>query len=256
MARDLPGTALRTIADGILNLIYPESCFICSDPLSRMQECGVCRRCWENTLRTQISPPLCPSCGIPFQSTAVEPGHLCGECGVRIPPYSGARSFGYYRAELGCLIRGFKFEGRRNLSALLSPLLACTFVDAWDRSDVDLVIPVPLHPRRRRERGFNQAAVLSRDLSRLVAIPCCENALVRARDTVPQIGLSDSERLRNVRQALRCRRPDVVSQKRLLLVDDVMTTGATVCSASEALLDAGALRVSVLTVARAVPGLE
>jgi len=154
------------------------------------------------------------------------------------------------------MVRGLKFEGRKNLSALLSPLMARTFASVWDREDFDLVVPVPLHPKRRRERGFNQAALLSRDLSRLIAIPCCENTLVRARDTAPQVGLSDSERFRNVRQAFRCAHPGDVARKKVLMVDDVMTTGATVCSAGEALLDAGALRVSVLTLARAVQGLE
>ncbi len=221
-----------------------------------MQDCGVCRHCWENALRMQVLPPLCPSCGIPFQSAAVESGQLCGGCSLRTPPYSGARSFGYYRSELSRLVRGFKFEGRKNLSALLSPLLARTFVSAWNPEDVDLVVPVPLHPRRRRERGFNQAALLTRDLSRLIAVPWLESILVRTRNTAPQVGLSDSERLQNVRQAFHCTRPVAVAHKRILLVDDVMTTGATVCSASDALLDAGALRVSVLTLARAVPGVE
>ena len=255
-ARDHPPSTLRRLADGVLNLLYPESCLVCSSPVSRMQDCGVCQPCWKNVLALRISRPWCPSCGVPFQSAAIESGCLCGECTLRMPKYAGARSFGYYRGELSRLVQGLKFENRRNLVGLLSPLLAQTFMNSWEREEIDMVVPVPLHPKRRRERGFNQAVLLARGLIRLIGLPLSEAALVRARNTPPQVGLTDAERRHNVRQAFRCDRMGLVAHKRLLLVDDVMTTGATVCSASEALLDAGARRVSVLTVARAVPGLE
>jgi ComF family protein len=255
-ARDLPPSRLRCLADGLLNLLYPESCVVCASPVSRLQDCGVCQRCWNSVLALRISRPWCPSCGVPFQSTAIESGFLCGECIARMPVYAGARSYGYYRGELSRLIQGLKFENRRNLVGLLAPLIAGTFVNSWTREEIDLVVPVPLHPRRKRERGFNQAALLARGLARLTGIPMVETALVRARNTPPQVGLTDAERRHNVRQAFHCSSPGLVAHKRLLLVDDVMTTGATVCSASQALLDAGAGKVSVLTVARAVPGME
>lgn len=255
-ARDRRPSTLRRLADAVLNLLYPESCLVCANPVSRLQDCGICQRCWKSVLALRISPPWCPSCGAPFPSAAIEPGYLCGECTIRMPPYAGARSFGYYRGELSRLIQGLKFENRRNLVELLSPLLAQTFVSSWEREEIDLVVPLPLHARRRRERGFNQSVLLARGLVRLVGVPMSEAALVRTRNTPPQVGLTDAERHHNVRQAFHCDRPEQVARKRLLLVDDVMTTGATVCSASQALLEAGALRVSVLTVARAVPGLD
>lgn len=255
-ARDRPPSTLRRLADGVLNLLYPESCLVCASPVSRMQDCGVCQRCWKSVLALRISHPWCPSCGVPFQSAAIEPGYLCGDCILQMPVYAGARSFGYYRGELSRLIQGLKFENRRNLVGLLSPLMAQAFVSSWEPEEIDFVVPVPLHPRRRRERGFNQSVLLARGLVRLVGVPLSEAVLVRARNTPPQVGLTDAERRHNVRQAFHCDRPGLVAHKRLLLVDDVMTTGATVCSASQALLDAGARRVSVLTVARAVPGLD
>ncbi len=254
--RDIPYSVLRRVADGILNLVYPDRCLICSSPASRQQDCAVCEPCWENALQLEIVPPLCPSCGIPFQSFSPSGGHLCGDCILEMPPYSGARSFGYYRGELSRLVQGLKFGGRRNLAGLLSPLLARAFAQTWTRNQIDLIVPVPLHPRRRRERGFNQAEVLARRLARLLAIPTAGAALSRVRLTLPQVGLSDAERAENVRGAFRIVRPDVVAGRKILLVDDVMTTGATVRSASAALLGAGALRVGVLTLARAVPGIE
>ncbi len=254
--RDITPTLLRRIADGILNLVYPERCLICSAPTARQQDCGVCEPCWDKTLQLEIAPPWCPSCGIPFQSFDSGTVHLCGDCILDMPPYSGARSFGYYRGELSRLAQGLKFDGRRNLSGLLAPLLARAFVQSWDRKQIDLIVPVPLHPKRRRQRGFNQAAVLARSLARLLAIPLSEDALRRVRPTNPQVGLTDAERVSNVRGAFLCFRTDLVAGRKILLVDDVMTTGATVRSASQALLEGGALRVSVLTLARAVPGIE
>ena len=240
------------MADAVLNLIYPELCFICSAPTVRQQDCGVCRRCWEKCLRLNILPPWCPSCGLPFQGFEQGITHLCSRCILDPPPYSGARSFGYYAAELSRTIQELKFRGRKNLVGLLAPLLAGTFVETWKREEFDFLVPIPLHPKRRRMRGFNQAALLSRKLSQLIAVPCCDGALRRVRDTAPQVGLSDSERLRNVRSAFQCRDQSIVTGKRLLLIDDVMTTGATLASAAAALVSAGAARVSALTLARAV----
>ena len=178
---------------------------------------------------------------------------LCGNCILEMPPYSGARSFGYYSAELGKIIQQLKFRGRRNLSSLLGPLLTETFFESWSREEFDLVVPVPLHPKRKRERGFNQSDVLARRLSCSIAVPY-RSALIRTRATLPQVGLTDTERKENVRTAFRCPQPHRVSGKRILLIDDVMTTGATVSSAARALLDGGAFRVSVLTVARTGKG--
>ena len=170
-----------------------------------------------------------------------------------MPPYAGARSFGYYSGELGKIVQELKFHGRRNLAKLLSPLLTAVFFECWSREEFDLVVPVPLHAKRRRERGYNQSELLARYLARQIAVPLAP-ALVRTRPTLPQVGLTDSEREENVRKAFRCRRPRHAAGQRILLIDDVMTTGATVASAARALLEGGALRVSVLTVARVGKG--
>jgi len=116
------------------------------------------------------------------------------------------------------------------------------------------MVPVPLHPRRKRERGFNQSALLAAGLEKYLVIQSLEGALTRIRHTRPQVGLADADRLRNLQNAFRCGRRELVDGKRVLLVDDVMTTGATASSATLALRNAGARSVAVLTVARAVPG--
>jgi ComF family protein len=247
--RDLPPSNIRKALDGLLNLIYPDQCFVCATPIARRQDCGICDSCWEKAIELKISPPRCSSCGLPFQSFQGTPEYLCGNCTLQIPSFSGARAFGYYTAELSRLIQAFKFHGRRNLVGLLTPLLAGTFFENWNRGDFDLVVPVPLHSKRRRERGYNQSELLARSLALQIALPCLP-CLVRTRPTVPQVGLSDARRKENVRKAFHCRDSGLISGKRILLIDDVMTTGATVSSAAQTLMDEDALRVSVLTVAR------
>jgi ComF family protein len=252
--RDLPSSLPRRIADGILNLIYPDSCIVCSAPVSRVQDCGICRQCWEKALQLRISGPLCPLCGLPYQNFAGEATHLCGKCAMSLPPYSGARAFGYYSSELSRMIQALKFDGRQNLAELLAPLMASTLLESWPTLEIDLVVPVPLHAKRKRERGYNQSALLTRSLARILLLPSCQNALIRVRSTLPQVGLSDSERARNLHRAFQCAKPAAVAGLHVLLIDDVMTTGSTVASAADALLEGGALRVSVLTAARTVVG--
>jgi ComF family protein len=184
------------------------------------------------------------------------PASLCLKCAVEVPPYSGARAFGYYASELSQLIQAFKFKGRRDLASLLAPLIASAYLESWPERGADVIVPVPLHSKRKRERGFNQAALLASMVGRLLGLGLCEKILVRVRHTAAQIGLTDAERSRNVWKVFKCAQPALARGKRLLLIDDVMTTGATVTSATEALLEAGALRVMVLTIARAVPGVE
>jgi len=247
-----PPSLMSRVVDGILNLIYPESCVVCSVPVARAQDRGVCPGCRQKLQLQRITGSLCPCCGLPFPSLATESPHLCGPCILHPPPYSGARAFGRYSAELSRIIQAFKFSGRRNLASILAPLLAATLQESWSLREIDLIVPVPLHPKRRRARGYNQAWLLARDLAGLVGLPCRHDALRRVRHTPPQVGLSDAERARNLKHAFRCAKPAAVRGLHVLLIDDVMTTGSTAASAAEALLQGGALRVSVLTLARAV----
>lgn len=251
--RDVPVSYARRLLDGFLNLIYPEECFICSAAVARHQDCGICSDCWDKALALKIVPPRCSSCGLPLHNFEDNLDHLCGDCILQMPPYAGARSFGYYTAELGKIIQGLKFHRRRNLVNLLGPLLTAAFFESWSRDEFDLVVPVPLHPKRQRDRGYNQSELLARSLARQIAVPH-GRSLIRIRPTLPQVGLTDSERKENVRKAFRCSHPQQILKRRVLLIDDVMTTGATVASAAQALLDGGALRVSILTVARAGKG--
>jgi ComF family protein len=252
--RDRQPSAFRLLADSLLNLLYPDECVVCSHPVARFQECSICPECWEKILALKIDGGVCPSCGLPYRAFETESRHLCGKCTLQIPPYSGARAFGLYSAELSRVIQALKFDTRRNLAKLLSPMLVSTFLKWWQPGEFDLVVAVPLHPARRRQRGYNQSELLAKPFSRQLAIPFYGRVLTRVGGLQPQVGLSDAERAVNVRGAFRCTNPAAIAGKRVLLVDDVMTTGATVGSAAETLLSGGALRVSVLTLARTAAG--
>jgi ComF family protein len=157
------------------------------------------------------------------------------------------RSVYRYEGSVRKLVHAYKFKGQ---SCLADPLAAQleAFRASWDFVP-DLIVPVPLAPGRRRERGFNQAALLAERLGRAFSIPISE-ALSRTRSTVAQVGLTAAQRRRNVEGAFALRRGAVVAGQRLLLIDDVATTGATLDACARALLEAGAKDVSGLTIAR------
>jgi ComF family protein len=247
-----PESASRLLdlaADGLLGLVFPDQCVACGVGISRRVQHGVCASCRARVDDLELAPPWCPSCGTP---AAGGTGDVCIPCLLESPPYSAARSFGYYRDELRSLIHALKFHNRRDLGHVLGPRLAAACLATWRPEELDLIVPVPLHSSRERRRGYNQSALLARAVAPELGVAFAERVLVRVAATLPQVGLSVAERRSNVRGAFRVRDAGSVKGRRVLLVDDVFTTGATAGSAAQALLRAGALRVSVATVARAV----
>jgi ComF family protein len=197
-----------------------------------------------------LSMPWCPRCGLPFASPVAllhSPTHLCAACREREPPFDRARSAVAYDGVAASAIHLMKYQRRqllvRPLGALLLPLLE-------ELGPVDGVVPVPLHVQRLREREFNQALALAQVICRSTGWPLWWDLLERTRPTRAQVGLDAAERRRNVRQAFRVRNADAVQGQRVLLVDDVMTTGSTVYECARVLKRAGAGLVQVLTVAR------
>ncbi|HYD49464.1 MAG TPA: ComF family protein [Terriglobales bacterium] len=232
----------------LLSLLYPPTCFGCGSDA----EDGFCPAC-----RARIAmpkSPLCSICGQPF----VTPGdadHLCGDCLRHRPHFGRARACAVYDAHdegspLRSCLHAYKYQRRADLAAPLAGLMqrACPF----DLDNYDLLIPVPLHLQRLRWRGFNQAVLLVKPLAQSRRATVDVFSLVRARPTVPQVELSEIERRHNVRHAFVVARPDQVRRRRVLLVDDVMTTGATVDECAKVLKRAGAAAVDVLVLARAV----
>jgi ComF family protein len=178
--------------------------------------------------------------------------HLCGRCLDRPDAFRRARATGIYEKNLRSAIHALKFKGKVNLAVPLGALLYDTFRHYWNAGDIDVVAPVPLHRNRFRRRGFNQAYLLVRRWRLPGETIVVRDLLLRTRATAPQTGLDRRQRRINIKNAFSVNRPDQSVGKRVLLVDDVLTTGATVNACAKALIRDGARRVDVLTLARAL----
>jgi len=216
--------------------------------------CDACRISFE-----PVGAPLCPCCGVMFAGRGGA-DHLCGQCATAGHCFATARAAGCYQGALRDMIHHLKYGGRVRLARPLGLLMYAVFEKTWAPGHIDTVVPVPLHPRRFRRRGFNQAWLLLRHWPSFSDTPgehpgqlrFQKAALVRQRSTQPQTGLGRQERLSNLRGAFALAPGTTVHGRTVLLVDDVMTTGATVDECARVLKAAGARRVDVLTVARAM----
>ncbi|UCH22301.1 MAG: ComF family protein [Deltaproteobacteria bacterium] len=206
-----------------------------------------------------LESPLCITCGLKFISREGD-DHFCGECLTKPKRFQMARATGIYSRTLMKLIHRYKYGRKTNLAAPLGVLLFIALIRYWDVNTIDLVLPVPLHVRRLRKRGFNQAFLLIRDWYRIAAelkislanIQMKFDVLTRNRWTQSQTGLARKERMANIKNAFSINDPLKIEDKRILLVDDVYTTGATVDECAQVLLAGGAQTVDVLTLARAL----
>jgi len=196
---------------------------------------------------TAAESPICTSCGMIFKSRQ-DDDHLCGDCITSEKPYRMARAAGVHDQSLMSIMHAYKYDGKVQLAEPLSKLMTAVYVRHWRPADIDLVLPIPLHPARFRKRGFNQAYLLARSWGDVVK----RDILERTRRTSPQTGLGRKERLKNVKGAFAVKSAAAVKDKHVLLVDDVYTTGATVKECARILKKSGAVQVDILTIGRAV----
>jgi ComF family protein len=244
--------ALRDAAAGLLHLLFPTPCHVCRAPLDLARRSALCGACW-NALE-RLPQTGCSRCGWPFPDAAAASGAerpLCQRCREHPDHFEAARAALLYRdggvARAAILL--CKHGGRLGLLQHLAILLAEETPGDLMRRTWDAAVPVPLHWRRRWRRGFNQADVLARAVGRRHGLRVERRCLARVRATPPQQGDAAARR-RNVQDAFAVRHAERIAGKRLLLVDDVFTTGATANACAAALLDGGAAGVGVLTLAR------
>jgi ComF family protein len=225
-----------------LDLIMPPRCYGCRDPLanSATHWCVVC----EPTLLD--ADPGCKRCARPAPGAGIPMNFVCRSCIERPPPLQRIMCAMEYGGALRQAILQAKYEKRSHLCRGLAQL----WTGAEHESDWDLVVPVPLHRRRLRRRGYNQAALIAQHLGNHVKARVTIGALIRTRQTLPQVGLSAAAREENVRGAFACSKRHRFAGTRILLVDDVMTTGATLRACAKALRRAGAQSVDAWVVAR------
>ena len=241
----VPGLVRRAI-----RFFLPVHCSNCSSLLTDDPIPHFCSDCWSAI--SLMSDARCARCDRPFPSsiaTAYSPNHVCQPCAERPPSYTKAWTLYPYLPPLRHAIRLFKYQGKVSLAA---PLAALMIARLPPLNSVDVIIPVPLHIQKLREREFNQSLLLADYIGRSLDIPVAYTNLVRTAPTPAQTTLSRKSRLKNLRRAFAVRQPEAIVNKRLLLIDDVFTTGTTVNECAKALRRAGSADVFAITLSRTV----
>lgn len=229
--------------------VFPSFCRLCGRALEDPGEKIICSRCLG---RVEFHRgPVCPVCGR-FYHQAAASGLLCGHCLERPEPFSRHRSLGPYSGRLKEIILLFKYKGCEVLGRVLGKMAYDQLATDGLFSGLDFILPVPLHRKREKQRGFNQAELLGRALSDLSGVPLLLRVLIKVRYTPAQVSLEAAERESNLRGAFGVRKPGQIDGRTVLLVDDVFTTGSTLRECAGELRRAGAREVRALTVARAV----
>lgn len=242
---------VRRLLAACLSVLYPMRCPSCTVIVSNDER--FCPTCMPHV--HPISSPFCSCCGVPFVGRE-GPDHLCGSCLKERPPFRHARAWAYYQYGANHLqpiseaIQKFKYHRDLSVGKTLACLAAAHY--PFSAKAYDVMIPVPLHLDRLRWRGFNQALLLSHTLGTTYGILVNPFLLERSRPTVPQTQLTGKERQTNVKGAFTVSSSEQVKDKRVLLIDDVYTSGATVRECAETLIRAGAHVIDVFTLARAI----
>jgi ComF family protein len=241
----LAASASRLILDPVLAVVFPARCPACARPLDRPRRGPLCEPCWSGLARHRGA--AC-GCGAPL-GTGLP---ACGRCRRGLSPFAAGASLGPYEGVLRVAVHELKYRARRRVAGRISDAMMGEASVRSVLAGAEALVPVPLHPRRQRKRGFNQSELLADALGRRAGIVVAAQALVRRQDTRSQTGLSAAARRANVRGAFAVRRRAQVAGRTVVLVDDVLTTGATASACAQVLRAAGAREVRLLTAARVI----
>jgi ComF family protein len=248
---------LRSALDALAAVLAPAPCRLCDKPLLNASRVPICPECLASFV--PIRDPMCHCCGRPFPAIVMQhadaPPPQCRLCRENTFAFERARSFGVYDTALHNAILLLKYEEVTRLGFWFAERLAEVVAREPELFRADVVVPVPLHPARQRERGYNQAELIARPLAKRLGIKRGSYLLMRTKPRPARLVLSRKEHWESVRGAYATRKGLRVDKLRVLLVDDVMTTGATLDACSRALMRAGAASVVGLTVARVTSGL-
>lgn len=241
----LAASASRLILDPVLAVVFPSCCPACARPLDSPRRGPLCEPCWSALPRHRAS--AC-ACGAPLA-----PGlSACGRCRRGLSPFAAGASLGPYEGTLRVAVLELKYRSRRRVAGRISEAMLDDLRVRSVMAGAQALVPVPLHPRRQRQRGFNQSELLADALGRRAGVAVAGSALVRRQDTRSQTGLTAAARRANVKGAFAVRRRAQIAGRTVVLVDDVLTTGATASACAQALRAAGAREVRLLTAARVI----
>lgn len=227
----------KLLLDGMLDLLFPPRCLICGEE-SASPFCDSCK----NQINW-ITLPVCRKCGLPADASSSR----CRNCRSYYS-FDFARSAGWHEGNLRDAIHLLKYQGKKRLARPLAEIL--TEAPSTQNLVGEILIPVPLHPSRYRERGFNQSELVAREFGAIRDIPIDTNILLRSKMTPSQVGRTAQERIQSLQGAFSVKDPSQIKEKDIILLDDVFTTGGTASQAARTLHAAGAARVTVLTISR------
>lgn len=233
---------LLKLKNFVLYLLFPRTCFCCGIDLPSNEQGFLCKDCLKKLKRP--GPMICQRCGI----TLKDGGAHCFNCrGSKAKHFkcSLIRSALDFNAPSRALVHGLKYEKYINIAKFFAPLMHKTLLENPEMLEAEYFVPVPIHKKRFKKRGFNQAEVLARELSSLADIPYI-NALTRIKDTKSQTKLTKKQRAENIKEAFTCTMPSEIKKKAVILIDDVCTTGATLEECAKVLKKAGAREVYAL----------
>lgn len=221
-----------------LGIIYPQTCCFCG----KVSKKNICKECAEKI--TYIKEPICKKCGKPIR---YEEREYCGDCAGKELHYEQGRSIWIHTGNVRWSIYQFKYHNRRIYGKFYAEELFRLYGELIRRWEIDAIIPVPLHWRRRRKRGYNQAEIIAKHLGKLANIPVDTKAVVRVRNTKPQKELSHKDRRRNLKNVFRVTKY-WKRRKRVLVIDDIYTTGNTIDAVAKVLKEKGAHKVWFFTI--------
>lgn len=241
-----PVKNLQRISETALGLLYPKNCTLTHETLDQDNEIWIDRKLIEKI--TRITYPLCLHCGRPYKG-AMESPRSCANCAGLKLYFDSARAFARTDEGIRDMIHSFKYQDKLWLKTLFGQWITQGWEEHFADQEFDAVVPVPIHSRKWRERGFNQAKILAQALHKSCGIPILD-CLSRSRDTSSQTTFSRQKRFTNLNKSFKLSPKAKVQEMSLLLVDDVLTTGATASECARALKEGGTRKVHVLTIAR------
>jgi ComF family protein len=240
---------LRSLADAALNFLYPPICGVCANKRAGAREGYVCTDCRASA--EFIEPPFCNQCGLPFAGDITNT-FQCGNCREMELHFRFARSAVAVNTLMLDVIHKYKYQRALWFEPFLADLLVQAAAPVVHLEKWDYIVPIPLHPLKQRDREFNQAERLAKHLGRATNIPVNKKLVQRVEPTRTQTALSRTERARNVQRAFAMRAGKKLDGEKIILLDDVLTTGATTSACAKVLRQAGASDVCVWTVARGI----
>lgn len=219
---------------GLRKLIFPRKCMSCGRILAeREMRYGFCSNCRKNVF--VIYEPCCKKCGKAISDSAEE---LCSDCKKRNHIFRQAKGLYSYDGSMKEIMYRFKYQNKKYYAEYFANLAYDKYMDFFRVNGIDLIVPVPMYIKKQKKRGYNQAEVFAEALSKKFSVPCCPDLIIRNRNTLPQKGLSDIKRQRNLQNAFNINEK-MIQSKTVVLIDDIFTTGATVDVITETLLKAG-----------------